>query len=395
MDNETERPSGLTGELLRDIAGCFRVKGRAEDAFAITKGYVNRTYCVVTRDDDGTVSKYLLQKINTNVFRDVDALTENFRLTTEHLRDRFILPGSRGGLSVQTAVETADGGMYLRRDGCWRMMSYVDGVYSLDIPDSEETFFETGRAFGKFVREMSDVDVNDVKTVIPHFHDTPRRYRDLEAAVSRDAAGRVQSVLPEIAFVREHAPRLGIIGSALDSGMIPYRVCHNDCSLNNVLFDAATHLPAAVIDLDTVMPSTPLYDFGDSMRIGTNTAKDDEKDLSKVSCDLSMYEAYARGYLGECGSMLTEAELLLLPYAAPVITSEDGIRFLADHIDGDTYYNILYPGQNLDRARTQLALLADMEKKLPEIKKILHGLYTRLGLPVPDGFYAARGGWDA
>ena len=139
-------------------------------------------------------------------------------------------------------------------------------------------------------------------------------------------------------------------------------------------------MPVAIIDLDTVMPSSPLYDYGDSMRIGTNTAKDDEKDLSKVSCDLNLYERYARGYLEACGDILTEEELKLLPYAAMVITSEDGIRFLMDHIDGDTYYNIYYPGQNLDSARTQLKLVEDMEKKLPQIKGILRKIYKELGL---------------
>ena len=157
----------------------------------------------------------------------------------------------------------------------------------------------------------------------------------------------------------------------MESGRIPTRICHNDCNLNNILFDNKTHLPVAIIDLDTVMPSSPLYDYGDSMRIGTNTAKDDEKDLSKVSCDLKLYEQYARGYLEACGDVLTREELELLPYASLIISSEDGIRFLMDHIDGDTYYQIYYPGQNLDRSRTQLKLVEDMKKKLPQIKRIL------------------------
>ena len=171
-----------------------------------------------------------------------------------------------------------------------------------------------------------------------------------------------------------------MITDALESGEIPTRICHNDCNLNNLLFDSETNLPVAVIDLDTVMPSSPLYDFGDSIRIGTNTAKDDEKDLTKVSCDLNLYEQYARGYLEACGDILTEAELELLPYAALIITSEDGIRFLMDHINGDTYYQISYPGQNLDRARTQLKLLEDMERKLPEIRAILQRIYDDLEL---------------
>ncbi|MBE6551212.1 MAG: aminoglycoside phosphotransferase family protein [Ruminococcaceae bacterium] len=187
-------------------------------------------------------------------------------------------------------------------------------------------------------------------------------------------------ITAKIDFIRERTYLFGMISEALDSGKIPTRICHNDCNLNNILFDDITHLPVAIIDLDTVMPSSPLYDFGDSMRIGTNTAKDDEKDLTKVSCDLHLYEEYARGYLEACGDILTKNELELLPYAALVITAEDGIRFLMDHINGDTYYSINYEGQNLDRSRTQLKLLADMERKLSVIRKILQNIYDDLGL---------------
>ena len=206
------------------------------------------------------------------------------------------------------------------------------------------------------------------------------RYRDLEKSITRDSKGRVKQVTAEIEFVRARVNRYGMISDALESGKIPTRICHNDCNLNNILFDEKTHLPVAIIDLDTVMPSSPLYDFGDSMRIGTNTAKDDEKDLDKVSCDLHLYERYAKGYLEACGDVLTKEELELLPYAALIITSEDGIRFLMDYINGDTYYKISYPEQNLDRSRTQLKLLADMEKKLPDIKRILQKIYVDCGL---------------
>jgi Ser/Thr protein kinase RdoA (MazF antagonist) len=216
--------------------------------------------------------------------------------------------------------------------------------------------------------------------VIPNFHNTRSRYQDLEASIKRDPKGRVKQVEAEIAFLRARADKFGIISDAIDSGKIPVRVCHNDCNLNNILFDNKNHLPVAIIDLDTVMPSSPLYDYGDSMRIGTNTARDDEKDLTKVSCNLELYEHYARGYLEACGDVLTKEELELLPYAALIITAEDGIRFLMDHIDGDTYYNIYYPGQNLDRARTQLKLLEDMEQKLPQIKQILAKIYAKQGL---------------
>ena len=361
----------------------FAIRGSVTGITQITKGYINRTYRIETLSETGHVHKYVLQRINTNVFPDVDALMENFKFTTDHLHGRLTLPASTRKGAVQTLRPTKDGRAYLKNDsGCWRMLTYIDNVYSLDIPDSPDTFYYAGKAFGRFLREMSDVRTEDIKTIIPNFHNTRSRYEQLEEAIKADPRGRVKEVEKEIAFVRARAGNFGVITDALESGSLPVRICHNDCNLNNILFDENNHLPVAIIDLDTVMPSSPLYDFGDSMRIGTNTATDDEKDLTKVSCDLNLYEKYARGYLEECGSILTKNELCLLPLAALVITSEDGIRFLMDHINGDTYYNIFYPGQNLDRSRTQLALLADMEKKLPRIVGILQNLYDELNLDV-------------
>ena len=368
---------------IQNVAEQFAIRGDITSITQITKGYINRTYRIETLSDTNHVHKYVLQRINTNVFRDPDALMENYKLTTRHLYGKYHLSGDVKKGSVQTLRYTKDGRSYYRGDsGCWRMVTYFDDVYSLDIPDSPETFYYAGKAFGEFIMEMADVPPEDVKIVIPNFHNTRSRYEDLERAIAEDPKGRVADVEKEIAFVRARKENFGMITDALESGRIPTRVCHNDCNLNNILFDNETHLPVAVIDLDTVMPSSPLYDYGDSMRIGTNTAVDDEKDLSKVSCDLNLYESYARGYLEACGKMLTKEELELLPYASLIITSEDGIRFLMDHINGDTYYNIFYFGQNLDRSRTQLKLLSDMEKKLPEIVKILQKIYDTLDLGV-------------
>ena len=366
---------------LQNVVENFAIRGRVTNIEQINKGYINHTYKVETLSENNHVHKYILQRINTNVFPDVDALMSNFRVTTEHLGKKLQMPGVHIRGSVQTLRTTKDGKLYFEDfSGAWRLMTYFDDVYSLDIPDSPEVFYYAGVSFGKFIKAMSDVDAGQIKEVIPNFHNTKSRYLDLEASVLRDPVNRVAEVTKEISFIRDHAELFGKISEALESGKIPTRICHNDCNLNNILFDNKTHLPVAIIDLDTVMPSSPLYDFGDSMRIGTNTAKDDEKDLSKVSCDLSLYEKYAKGYLKSCGDILTREELELLPYAALIITSEDGIRFLMDHIDGDTYYRIDYPGQNLDRSRTQLALLGDMEKKLPQIKGILQRIYDDLGL---------------
>lgn len=363
------------------IAEHFSIHGKITNIEHINKGYINRTYRVQTLSENNHVHQYILQRINTNVFPDVDALMSNFKLTTECLRTNMQMPGTHNRGSVQTLRPTKDGKLYWQDDsGAWRMMTYFDHVYSLDIPDRPDVFYHAGVSFGRFIKAIQSVDISKFKEVIPKFHNTASRYQDLEAAILRDPVGRVESVQEEISFVRARTEIFGKIADALSCGKIPTRVCHNDCNLNNILFDEETNLPVAIIDLDTVMPSSPLYDFGDSMRIGTNTAKDDEKDLSKVSCDLRLYEQYAKGYLEACGDILTKEELELLPYAALVITSEDGIRFLMDHINGDTYYQIDYTGQNLDRSRTQLKLLEDMEKKLPQIRRILQKIYDECGL---------------
>ncbi len=366
---------------LRNIVKKFAVRGEVINIEIINKGYINRTYKVTIRSDNGHVHRYILQRINSNVFPDINALMHNFELTTKQLSRCLQLPGHHKCGAVQTLHPTLDGELYFHdASGSWRLMTYFDNVSSVDIPDNPKMFYYAGVSFGMFIKAMSPVDIGEIKEVIPNFHNTPSRYRDLEAVISRDPQKRVADVADEISFIRARTNLFGKITEALESGKIPTRICHNDCNLNNILFDKETHLPVAIIDLDTVMPSTPLYDFGDSMRIGTNTAKDDEKDLSKVSCNLSLYEMYARGYLEACGDILTKEELELLPYAALIITAEDGIRFLMDHINGDTYYHIDYSGQNLDRCRTQLKLLEDMEKKLPEIRKILQKIYDDRGL---------------
>lgn len=368
---------------IKEIVDKFCVHGEVIKIEMINKGYINRTYRIQTLSERGHIHQYILQRINTNVFPDPDALMSNFETVTNQLYLNLRLPGQHVRGWAQRLKPTKDGGIYFEDDkGAWRVMTYFDNVYSLDIPDTPKTFYYAGVSFGRFIKAVSPLDISDIKVVIPNFHNTKSRYLDLEKVIEKDPVGRVKEVEREIEFVRARTEMFSKISDALSSREIPTRICHNDCNLNNILFDEQTHLPVAIIDLDTVMPSSPLYDYGDSMRIGTNTAKDDEKDLDKVSCDLELYEMYARGYLEACGDILTKKELELLPYASLIITAEDGIRFLMDHIDGDTYYHIDYPGQNLDRCRTQLKLLEDMEKKLPEIKRILQRIYTEHGIDV-------------
>ena len=362
--------------VLETIAEGFDIQGTVTAVVPLDSGYINRTYRVDSIMPTGEKKHALLQRINTSVFQKPEELMENFALVTAHLASRLHLPGRPDSPACPTLILTKDGRHFQETpSGAWRMMSFFERIHSYDIPENPQVFYQSGVAFGAFLQAMSDFPPERLHEVIPNFHNTWSRYEDLERAIANDPVGRVAQVTAEIEFVRARKELFQKISLPLQNGDLPWRIGHNDCNLNNILFDNATNLPVAIVDLDTVMPSSPLYDFGDSMRIGTNTAKDDEKDLSKVSCDLNLYEQYARGWLKSCGKMLTPKERELLPYAALVITSEDGIRFLMDHINGDTYYYIFYLGQNLDRARTQFALLADMERKLPEIQAILNKLF--------------------
>lgn len=369
---------------LKSIFKSFITAGDPISFEQIKKGYINQTYKVETETSSGDRYKYILQRINTNVFSEIDSLMNNFLLVTEHLADNFVLPGNKQGeKSILTLCLTKARHTYLPHEtGCWRVTRYFDNTYSLDVPDKPETFGYAGQAFGLFVKKTSDIDLSQIDEVIPNFHNTKKRYGQLLNSIALDPVGRVKDVSSEIETEKHFEKYFDLIAKPLENGEIPTRICHNDCNLNNILFDKETRLPVAIIDLDTVMPSSPLYDFGDSMRVGTNKAGDDETDLSKVVCDLELYRAYAHGYLKSCGDMLTKRELELLPYACVVITLEDSIRFLMDYIDGDTYYQISYPTQNLDRCRTQQKLASDMEKKLPEIKNILNEIYAEFGLGV-------------
>ncbi len=372
----------ISANSISEILSHFNIVGDMKSFRDIKNGYINTTFMVETVSENGHTHKYTLQRINTNVFPDVDALMNNFLTVTSHLSHGFMLAGTKPGqLATLSLRLTKDGKTYYKNDSdCWRIMKYIDDVVSFDIPDDPQTFFYAGQAFGSFVKAVSDIDANSISEVIPDFHNTMSRYNDLQKAIQNDPLDRVKDLGAEIASVESRKEFYPLISDALESKAIPTRICHNDCNLNNILFDSNTRLPVAIIDLDTVMPSSPLYDYGDSMRVGTNTAKDDETDLSKVSCDLNLYEKYADGYLSEFGSVFTEKELELLPYASIIITSEDSIRFLMDHINGDTYYQVSYPGQNLDRSRTQLKLASDMQNKLPQIKSILNRLYKKYGL---------------
>lgn len=326
-------------------------------------GHINRTYLVATAGG----RCYILQKINHHTFRDVAGLMENIELVTEHLRRKS--PDPR---SVLTLIRTKDGKSYLEADdGYWRVFRFVEDSICLQQPESDADFYESAVGFGTFQQLLSDFPAEKLHETIPNFHNTPDRYRAFHETLTRDPMHRAAQVQPEIEFALARQAEMAALQNALDAGELPLRVTHNDTKLNNVLFDAKTRRALCIIALDTVMPGSALYDYGDSIRFGAATAAEDERELDKMEMSLERFRVFTRGYVRACPG-LTQKELELLPLGAKVMTMECGVRFLTDHIDGDNYFSIHREGQNLDRAHTQFKLVADMERKWDKMKEIVN-----------------------
>ena len=326
-------------------------------------GHINVTYLVVTESG----RRYILQKINNNIFKDVPGLMGNIAAVTKYLRN--IISDPRG---VLTLVPTLDGKDYLAyEDGSfWRVYDFVEQSLCLQAPERADDFYQSAVAFGTFQQQLKDFPAETLCEVIPKFHNTVDRYRIFKEALAADVCGRAASVKDEIEFALAREEEAGTLVNMLAEGKLPLRVTHNDTKLNNVMLDEATRKPLCVIDLDTTMPGLSLYDFGDSIRFGAATAAEDEKDLSKVTMDINLYETFTKGFLSACPG-LTQNERDMLPMGAKLMTLECGVRFLTDYLSGDTYFRTHYEGQNLDRCRTQFKLVADMESKWDEMKRIV------------------------
>lgn len=323
------------------------------------EGHINKTLLVTTPD-----KRYIMQKMNTGIFPDSDGLMSNILYVTQSLRSR--------GVETLDVVFTDDGKPYLKAaDGNYRMYKFIENTVSYQTTTDKKVLYNSGKAFGKFQNYLADFDASVLVEVIPHFHDTPKRIADFAAAVKADKYDLVKTCREEVDFVLSRAETVGKIVDGLASGSIPLRVTHNDTKLNNVLMDAVTKEARAVIDLDTIMPGSMLYDFGDSIRFGASTAAEDERDTSKVHFDIGLFEAYARGFVGEVKSSITATEAELLPYSAYLMTLECGSRFLADYLEGNVYFATRYAEHNLVRARTQFALVAEHERNFDKMSAII------------------------
>ena len=347
---------------LMDILSHFQLADAPVSCESFGCGHVNKTYLVVTESGH----RYTLQKIGP-AFKDVHALQENIVAITEHLHSK-----TTGIHEALTLIPTTDGEDHFHcpEGGTWRVYEFIEGGICLEVPETPEDFYQSALAFGQFQQQLVDFPAETLHETIPHFHDTPDRYRIFREVLAKDPMDRAKDVDEEIAFVLAREEKAGMLTALLDAGELPLRVTHNDTKLNNVMFRASDRTPLCVMDLDTTMPGLSAYDYGDAIRFGASTAAEDEKDLSKVSMDLELFRLFTKGFLEACPG-LTEKEKEVLPLGAYTMTLECGTRFLTDYIDGDNYFGIHYPEHNLDRSRTQFKLVADMEAKWEEMHRIV------------------------
>lgn len=362
----------ITRQEPEKIAMQFQLAGAPKVIEPYGSGHINDTYRLITSDSQGE-HLYILQRMNRSIFTNTEELMDNIAKVTSFLQKRIQEQGGDPQRETLSLIPTRNGDAYYKDengDG-WRMYPFIKNVISYDKAMTPELFATSGYAFGHFQHQLADFPAEELHETIPDFHNTKDRFAKFKKAVEEDSASRAGSVLKEIRFILDREADCSYFADQLAAGKIPLRVTHNDTKLNNVLFDADTKKAICVIDLDTVMPGLAAHDFGDAIRFGASTASEDEKDLSKVSCDLEYFRAYFEGFQSGCGGSLTAEEIAGLPMGAKLMTYECGMRFLTDYLQGDTYFKISYPEQNLDRARTQLKLVQDMEEKWEEITKII------------------------
>jgi Ser/Thr protein kinase RdoA (MazF antagonist) len=352
------------------VARHFQIGGEFRSDTRCGSGHINDTYCVVFEQAGGP-TRFIVQRINRGVFKNPTALMENIQRVTSHLAAQAA--GSpESERRVLTLIPARDGqAWHVDAEGdYWRAYRLIEGARTYDAVESAEQAFEAGKAFGQFQQQLANLPAPRLHDTIPDFHNTPKRFMALEEAIIADAAGRANLARREIAFALARKPMASVL---LDANL-PERVTHNDTKFNNVLLDDATGEGICVVDLDTVMPGVALYDFGDMVRTTTSAALEDERDLSKVTMQFGLFEALARGYLQAAGGFLTKAEKQHLAFSGKLITFEQGIRFLADYLAGDTYYKVQREGQNLERCRTQFKLIESIEAQEERMERLVEAI---------------------
>ena len=357
---------------LLKISGRFAIEEELESVEPHGNGHINDTFLLTCAPAFGTKCRYILQRMNHEVFKNPQGLMENIVGVTTFLQKKIREQGGDPKREALNVIPVKNGDSYWKEeDGTfWRMYRFVEDAVSYDVVKRPEDFYESAVALGHFQKLLADYPAESLHETIPNFHNTVDRLNNFKKAVKADVMKRAKDVSEEIRFVLDREEDCHVLCDVLSSGEIPLRVTHNDTKLNNIMLDCASGKGICVIDLDTVMPGSALYDYGDSIRFGANTGAEDEKDLSKVSCDLELFALYTKGFIEGCGGSLSRKEICLLPMGAKLMTLECGMRFLTDYLEGDHYFKIHRPEHNLDRCRTQFRMVKDMEEKWSRMQAI-------------------------
>ena len=360
-------------KYLKSVVQRFAVKGAFENAVAYGTGHINDTY-LVTMADGGLAIPYILQRINHNIFKNPPLLMDNIMRVTSHIRAKLAAaPGSEPDRESLTVIPTDAARPFLHdgQDNFWRMYVFIRNAGTYDVCATLQQAYETASAFGRFQSQLADLPGGRLHETIPWFHHTPRRFAVLEEAIGADKCNRCAEAKREIDFCAKRKSLASALTDLLENRRIPERISHNDSKINNVMMDSANGRGICVIDLDTVMSGSSLYDFGDMVRTAARTMDEDERDLDKVSLNIQFFESLARGYLESARMFLTPLETENLVTAGKVITFTIGIRFLTDYLMGDVYFKTHRPGHNLDRARVQFKLLASIEQQEETMRAIV------------------------
>ncbi len=366
----------ITQKQFAEVKESFEYTGRLVSEAPYGSGHINDTFLLVYEIAEMGQVKVILQRMNSEIFVKPVELMENILGVTSYLRKEIERQNGDPERETLNVIPTFSGKPYYKDStgDYWRSYKFITDATSYDTVEKPEDFYQSGLAFGNFQKLLADYPAETLHETIEGFHDTKARFKVFKEAVAADVHGRAKDVEKEIAFVLEREELAACLVDMQAAGELPLRVTHNDTKFNNIMIDNKTRKGICVIDLDTVMPGLAINDFGDGIRFGANTAAEDEKDLSKVSCDLGLFELYAKGFIEGCGGKLTANELKMLPVAAKVMTFECGMRFLTDYLQGDHYFKIHREGHNLDRCRTQFRLLEDMEAKEQALAEILRNI---------------------
>ena len=369
---------GVEDRNLEDAIYAFGFGNRCSYVKPFGAGHINETYAVYMPGQDGDELSYVLQRVNSNVFKDPAGVMDNIFGVTEYLRNVIRREGGDPDRETLSYIKTKSGCNYFEdsEGEPWRCYNFIPDSVCYQLVEKPEQFYQSGSSFGHFLKQLCDYPASRLNETIPDFHNTVKRFDAFQVALKRDLKNRAASCQPEIDFALAREKDCGVLVEQQNAGILPLRVTHNDTKLNNILFDEKTGKGLCIIDLDTIMPGLAANDFGDSIRFGAATAEEDEPNLDLMHFDISLYELYVKGYLEETKDVLTEAEIKSLPWGARLMTLECGIRFLTDYLQGDTYFKTDYPEHNLVRARTQFRLVDEMEQQFDRMQEIVEK-YTK------------------